>query len=136
MLAHGEWRQEHFGRGRGPENHNVTSPRAEVEGDRGVSPAWLWVGILAVTGSSGVVLAVLARTLAPSAFAACATVLTASLVLSVLPGALQLRTGAICSGAPTSAASATTCVSRQPDAPCSASPSVSRPAPRVSLSPC
>ena len=72
----------------------MSTQGAEVQGGRGARPAWLWVGILAVTGSSGVVLAIVARTLTPAAFAGCATVLTASVVLSVVPGALQLRAAA------------------------------------------
>src|SRR5581483_380869 len=77
-----------------PDNAHVTTRGAEHKGGTGGSAGWLWFGLLAVTGSSGLVLTVLARRLSPSSFAACATVLTAGLVLAVLPGALQLRAAA------------------------------------------
>lgn len=72
----------------------MTTRRAENKAGTGASPGWLWFGLLAVTGSSGLVLAELARRLPSSTFASCATVLTAGLVLAVLPGALQLRAAA------------------------------------------
>ncbi|HZQ85650.1 MAG TPA: glycosyltransferase, partial [Acidimicrobiales bacterium] len=72
----------------------MTTRGAEHKGSAGGSAGWLWFGLLAVTGSSGLVLTVLARRLSPSSFAACATVLTTGLVLAVLPGALQLRAAA------------------------------------------
>src|SRR2546430_6893568 len=82
------------GGGERPDYDNVTTRRAEDKGGRGVRSGWVWCGLLAVTGWSGVVLTVLARRLPPTEFARCATVLTAGLVLAVLPGALQLRAAA------------------------------------------